>query len=278
MQSSQPASGQLLQPSSKVKRSLQSQYNSFTAGIKGTLGLKSKDTSLSNGNATRKSKPKLLSRIAVAVPNRNAPQESETPSEQLHAVPAGPQETEVKDQSTPATSGTNGSTIANKGNQEGIGEPYRHSSNDVKLSDAVPKVAGSDKPFKFTNNPRNFTYGSNYVTNVIATDVNGTERLKRATLDSGAEVSMVASDVVQDLGIKIRKSSAGEVAIRLMFPNEEPIEPLGQSEVEWFFQEERKTYRSVFWVLDTERFDILIGGPLIKKHRLFKRKVRIWSW
>lgn len=148
----------------------------------------------------------------------------------------------------------------------------------MKLSDAVPKVAGSDKPFKFTNNPRNFTYGSNYVTNVIATDVNGTERLKRATLDSGAEVSMVASDVVRGLGIKIRKSSAGEVAIRLMFPNEEPIEPLGQSEVEWFFQEERKTYRSVFWVLDTERFDILIGGPLIKKHRLFKRKVRIWSW
>ncbi|KAH0566302.1 hypothetical protein GP486_000302 [Trichoglossum hirsutum] len=269
---------QLLRPSREVKRPFQSRYNRLTASIKGTLGFKSKDISLSDGDATRQPKPKLLSGVAVVTPKRNSRQESETPSEQLHAAAAGLQEPKGENQSTSAISGTDDSVIANKGNRVETDEGNKPFRDDVKPSNPVPKVTGSDKPFKFASHPRNFKYGSNYVTNVIAIDVDGTERLKRATLDIGAEVSMVASDVVQDLGIKIRNRSESEAAIQLMFPKEGLIEPLGQAEVEWFFQNERRTYKSAFWVLDTERFDILIGRPLIEEHGLLKRRICAWIW
>jgi hypothetical protein len=108
-------------------------------------------------------------------------------------------------------------------------------------------------------------------------DPNGNQHPKRATLDSGAEVSMVASDIVQDLGIKIRKPTTEGVTIKLVFPDEGSVEPAGQADIEWCFQDGKKVYKSAFWVLDTENFDILIGGPLIKEHNLFKRKIRLWS-
>jgi hypothetical protein len=130
------------------------------------------------------------------------------------------------------------------------------------------------------SDPEDLIYGFTYVTYVIALDANGAQHPKRATLDSGSEVSIVASDVVEGLGITVRQPSAGEAAIQLLFPREEPVEPLGQAEVEWYFQNsqgEPKVYKSVFWVLDSEEFDILVGAPLIDEHKLFKPKRSIWS-
>jgi hypothetical protein len=58
------------------------------------------------------------------------------------------------------------------------------------------------------------------------------------------EVSIVARDAVQDLGIKIDKNSAAEIAIQPPVPEKVPIEPLEQVDIEWCFQGGRKVYKS----------------------------------
>jgi hypothetical protein len=208
--------------------------------------------------------------VADGVPSLNSVRESDAPSERQYTAL---EELRINREShlASAASGTCDSAIANKSPQ---GETHKRGGPPGGAP--VPMIAGSNKPFKFASSPKGLIYGSNYVANVMVVDVNGTQRFKRATLDSGAEVSMVASDVVEDIGIEIREPSPTESAIRLVFPEEGSIEPLGQVEIEWCFQDGRDVYKSTFWVLDTEDFDILIGGPLISKHKLFKRKVHLW--
>jgi hypothetical protein len=84
---------------------------------------------------------------------------------------------------------------------------------------------------------------------------------------------MVAWDIVGNLRLEMRQPSTDE-AVKLVFPKEQLIEPLGQVEVKWCFRGKQKFYKSLFWVLDMERFDLLIGGSLIGEYKLFKQKAQ----
>jgi hypothetical protein len=87
---------------------------------------------------------------------------------------------------------------------------------------------------------------------------------------------MVESDVMEDIGIETRESSSAESAIRR--PRKS-----GSSSL-WVNLRLNRAFRmsgistTTFWVLDTEHFDISIGGPLISKYKLLKRIVPLWFW
>ncbi|KAH0555817.1 hypothetical protein GP486_006238 [Trichoglossum hirsutum] len=83
----------------------------------------------------------------------------------------------------------------------------------------------------------------------------GQKEIRRAILDTGAAISIMAKDVKEDLGYMMEPTD------ELIFPfNSEPIPALGLvKNVEWNFPDGARTFVEDFYVVDTDEFDTLIG-------------------
>ncbi|KAI9854145.1 MAG: hypothetical protein M1813_001352 [Trichoglossum hirsutum] len=78
--------------------------------------------------------------------------------------------------------------------------------------------------------------------------------------------NFMASDVLRDLGMDMNTYDQGPI----MVLDQKGIVPVGQVQAEWYLAATGKTYAASFLVIDTEHFDVLLGGPVIKEYQLHK--------
>jgi hypothetical protein len=98
-------------------------------------------------------------------------------------------------------------------------------------------------------------------------DGNGRKIVYRAKLDTGSDVNLMASNVHGALGYALRQYDGSLESF-----HSSSVQPLGVvNGVEFNFEGLPKTYEEKFLVFDTEKFDVLIGEPFIKKHKLYIR-------
>ncbi|KAH0558752.1 hypothetical protein GP486_004602 [Trichoglossum hirsutum] len=136
--------------------------------------------------------------------------------------------------------------------------------------------SASDPPINTSSNlPGNHSDDSTYIKDVDLQIAKGCGKKirRRAVLDTGAQVNIMARDVHEDLGYPL------EPYDRLISPfNSPPIRPLGVVKgVEWNFRRHAKTYSEDFFVFETDQFDTLIGKPFIKTHRLYNPNPEVLS-
>ncbi|KAI9861610.1 MAG: hypothetical protein M1813_005220 [Trichoglossum hirsutum] len=127
----------------------------------------------------------------------------------------------------------------------------------------------SNPPIKTSNLPGNHSDDSIYTKDIDLqmADGCGNRIRRRAVLDTGASVNVMARDVQEDLGYQLEPFDG---YIRPF--NSDPIQPLGVVRgVAWNFRRQAKTFSEEFYVFDTDQFDTLIGKPFIKANRLYEQ-------
>jgi hypothetical protein len=131
----------------------------------------------------------------------------------------------------------------------------------------------SNPPINTSNLPGNHSDDSIYTKDIDLQIENGggNKIRRRAVLDTGASVNIMARDVQEALRYPLEPFDG---YIRPF--NSDPIRPLGVVRgVEWNFRRHAKTYSEEFYVFETDQFDTLIGKPFIKAHRLYEQNPEV---
>jgi hypothetical protein len=104
--------------------------------------------------------------------------------------------------------------------------------------------------------------------------VDGKIVFRRMVIDMGSKVNVMADDVRCDLGIEMDKYTGP--AIRVSRWRE--VEPIGLVEASWRFREYTKVYKTMFLVMKTKNYDVLLGEQFVNKFQIFKRDRRVWAF
>jgi hypothetical protein len=147
--------------------------------------------------------------------------------------------------------------------------------DSMKQGSAHGNTATGRGPYVYVDNPNNLDGRSNYILDIALYKPNGEKLFRRVTLDSGAELNLMSNYVWQDLGIGMETNSS--IAIQhLNSGRAGPAQALGCIGIRWHFRGGEKTFNTLFWVLDTEEFDVLIGRTFIEENHIYRRKWQMW--
>jgi len=104
------------------------------------------------------------------------------------------------------------------------------------------------------------------ISDIILSRSNGSPLLRRALLDVASRVNLMSDDVRHALGVQMARYNGP--TIRVM--DKIDLTPLGFAEVDWKFLDQAKIYRTVFLVIRTPYFDVMLGRPLIEEYQLYE--------
>ena len=183
-------------------------------------------------------------------------------------VPAHPQQTSPLDMTTASPHPLVSQTIArDQASNKGNAQPVEVDINTIEYQ-ASDSANGPSQP----GTRGIFVPGFKSMFKIVIHEPKGDSTTRVAKLDTASAVDVLSKSVADVIGRTIDPYDGEDIA-----PLGDKIKPLGQITLDWHVMNKGvRTYTTTFLVLDTDRFDALLGEDTIAKIGFYKVNNDVW--